>query len=81
MAQAVADAVRRAKAVGRPIGIITASPESLAQHRALGFDFLALDCDLGLMMRAARDALAALRSATGHHVHSLSSGTQADAVP
>lgn len=81
VAQAVADAVRRAKAVGRPIGIITASPESLAQHRALGFDFLALDCDLGLMMRAAHDALAALRSSTGHHVHSLSSGTQADAVP
>jgi 2-keto-3-deoxy-L-rhamnonate aldolase RhmA len=78
VAQAVADAVRRAHAVGKPIGIITATPESLAQHRALGFDFLALDCDLGLMMRAAQESLAALRRRSGDHVHSLSTGTRAE---
>ena len=70
-------AVRRAKAAGKPIGSLGGTPEQLAQYRALGFDYMALSSDLGLLMRGAQTALSALRTQeVGAHVHTLSAGTQ-----
>lgn len=55
-------AVQRAKALGKPIGTVGGTPEVVAQYRAIGFDFVAVASDLGLMMRAAQGALAAVRA-------------------
>lgn len=57
-----ADAVRRARAVGTPVGTVGGTPEVLAQYRALGFDFMAIASDLGLLMRASQAALQAVRA-------------------
>jgi 2-keto-3-deoxy-L-rhamnonate aldolase RhmA len=61
----MADAVRRARAVGKPIGTIGASAEVVARCRAMGHDFLAIDSDLGLLMSSAQAALKALRPGNG----------------
>lgn len=60
---AMADAARRCAAVGKPVGTVGGTPEVVAQYRAIGFTFVAVASDLGLMMRAAQGALAALRAA------------------
>jgi 2-dehydro-3-deoxyglucarate aldolase len=73
----MAQAVRRAKDVGKPIGTLGATPEQVAQYRAIGFDFVAIASDLGLLMRSAQAALAALRTQEVAHVHTLSGGTRA----
>ena len=72
----MAQAVQRCKALGMPVGTLGDTPELVAQYRATGFDFVAIGSDLGLMMRSARAALAALRTGGAEHVHLLSSGTQ-----
>ena len=54
-------AVRRAKALGKPIGTVGGTPETVAQYRAMGFDFVAIASDLGLLMRAVQGALNAVR--------------------
>ncbi|MGY4831331.1 HpcH/HpaI aldolase family protein [Sphaerotilaceae bacterium SBD11-9] len=72
----MAQAAQRCKALGIPVGTIGDTPELVAQHRAGGFDFVAIGSDLGLMMRGARLALGALRTGGSDHVHLLSSGTQ-----
>jgi len=69
-------AVQRCKAIGKPVGTLGSSAEAVAQYRAIGFDYVAVSSDIGLMMRGARDAIAALRTPDTEHVHSLSSGTQ-----
>jgi 2-dehydro-3-deoxyglucarate aldolase len=69
-------AVQRCKALGMPVGTLGDTPELVAQYRAAGFDYVAIGTDLGLMMRSARSALAALRTGGSEHVHLLSSGTQ-----
>ncbi|MBL0086134.1 MAG: HpcH/HpaI aldolase/citrate lyase family protein [Ideonella sp.] len=58
----MADAVQRCHALGKPVGIVGGTAEVVAQYRALGFDFLAIASDLGLLMRAAQAASAALRA-------------------
>jgi 2-keto-3-deoxy-L-rhamnonate aldolase RhmA len=55
-------AVQRAKAVGVPIGTVGGTPEVVAQYRAMGFDFIGIASDMGLVMRAAQAALAVLRN-------------------
>lgn len=55
-----AEAVRRAHAAGRPIGTVGGTPEVVQQYRDMGFDFVAIASDLGLLMRAATGALTAL---------------------
>lgn len=76
---AMARAVQRAKAAGRPIGTLGGDAQQVAQYRAMGFDFVALSCDLGLMMQAAHAALSALRTQeVGAHVHTLTGGTRAE---
>ena len=53
--------VRRCKALGKPVGTIGGTPEMVAQYRAIGFDFVAIASDLGLLIqaRAGRDRVAA----------------------
>jgi 2-dehydro-3-deoxyglucarate aldolase len=74
--QAMTDAVQRCKALGKPIGTIGTSPETVAQYRAAGFDYLAIGSDIGFLMRGAQAVLGALRTPDAEHVHFLSSGTQ-----
>lgn len=74
--EAMAEAVRRCKAVGMPVGTVGGTPEVVAQYRAMGFDYVAIASDLGLLMRAAREAITALQSRNAEQVHNLSSGTQ-----
>jgi 2-keto-3-deoxy-L-rhamnonate aldolase RhmA len=61
----MADAARRARALGMPIGTVGGNPETVAQYRAMGYDFVAVASDLGLLMRAAQAAAQALRAIDG----------------
>jgi 2-dehydro-3-deoxyglucarate aldolase len=72
----MAKAAQRCKAIGKPIGTIANHPETVAQYRAAGFDFVAIASDLGLMMQGAKAVIAALRTPDSEHVHSISSGTK-----
>jgi 2-keto-3-deoxy-L-rhamnonate aldolase RhmA len=72
----MAQAAQRCRALGIAVGTICETPELVAQCRASGFDYVAIGSDLGLMMRSARSAIAALRTGGSNHVHLLSSGTQ-----
>lgn len=72
----MAQAVQRAKRQGRPIGTVGPTPEAVAQYRAVGFDFVAVGSDIGLLMRAAHAAIESLRTRESVHVHTLASGTQ-----
>ncbi|MBI5255226.1 MAG: 2-dehydro-3-deoxyglucarate aldolase [Burkholderiales bacterium] len=75
----VAEAVRRAKAVGTPIGTLALTHDAAATYRAMAFDYLAVAADLSLMMQGATATLKALRTQGGnHHVHTLSGGTRTD---
>jgi len=55
-------AVQRARAAGKPIGTVGGTPEVVAQYREIGFNFIAIASDLGLLMRAAQAALAAVNA-------------------
>jgi 2-keto-3-deoxy-L-rhamnonate aldolase RhmA len=72
----MAQAVRRCKALHKPVGTVGGNAEVVAQYRAAGFDYVAIASDLGLMMGAAKAAVAALRSQGAEQVHTLSGGTQ-----
>lgn len=73
------DAVRRAKAMAKPIGTLGLTLEVATRYRAMGFDYLAVAADLSLMMQGAAATLRALRTQEGDaHVHSLSDGTHTD---
>jgi len=70
-------AAQRAHEAGKPIGTVGGTPEAVAQYRAAGFDYVALSSDLGLLMRGAQAALAALRTQeVGATVHTLGRGTR-----
>jgi 2-keto-3-deoxy-L-rhamnonate aldolase RhmA len=58
----MADAARRARALGVPIGSVGGTPEVVAQYRAMGYDYVAVGSDLGLLMRSLQGALQALRA-------------------
>jgi 2-dehydro-3-deoxyglucarate aldolase len=72
-------AVRRCKAAGKPVGTVGATPETVTQYRAAGFDFIAIGSDIALMVQAAQASMVALRGQHGDHVHTLSGGTDASA--
>lgn len=79
--QAMAQAVRRARACAKPIGTLGSTPEHAAQYRAAGFDFIALGSDIGFLMRGAQAAVQALRTQDAGavaRVHTLQDGTQLD---
>jgi 2-keto-3-deoxy-L-rhamnonate aldolase RhmA len=71
----MADAVERCKALGILVGTVGGSPEMVAQYRAIGFDYVAIASDLGLMMRACQAAITALQSQPAEQVHSVNTGT------
>ncbi len=74
------EAARRARALGMPIGTLGNAPESVTRYRAAGYSFVAVASDLGLLMRGAQAALAALRRPDeSAHVHTLVEGTVTDA--
>lgn len=56
----MADGVKRAHAAGQWIGTVGGTPEVVREYRAMGFDFVAIGSDLGLLMQAATDAVGAL---------------------
>lgn len=75
----MAQLVEQCKAAGKPVGTVGGTPDSVTQYRAMGFDFVAVASDLGLMMRGAQAAVAALRTPdTATHVHSLTGGTRTE---
>jgi 2-keto-3-deoxy-L-rhamnonate aldolase RhmA len=57
----MASAAKRAKAIGMPIGSVGGTPDTVAKYRAMGYDYVAVASDLGLLMRAAQAAAQALR--------------------
>jgi 2-keto-3-deoxy-L-rhamnonate aldolase RhmA len=59
--EAMRDAARRARAVGKRIGTVMGTVEQAQQMRDAGYDFVGLASDLGLYMRACGAALKALR--------------------
>jgi 2-keto-3-deoxy-L-rhamnonate aldolase RhmA len=73
----MADAARRCNAIGMPVGTVGGTPELVVQYRAMGFNYVAIGSDLGLLMRGAQAAVKALTTPDGEtHVHTLSGGTQ-----
>ena len=73
---AMTSAAQRCHAVGKPIGSIGGEAEVVAQYRAAGYDFLAIDSDMGLFMQGARRSITALRARDTEHVHDLAGGTR-----
>ena len=61
----MANAAQRAHKLGMPIGTVGGTPEVVAKYRAIGYDFVAMASDLGLLMRAAQAAAQALRAIDG----------------
>ena len=61
----MASAAERARRLGMPIGTVGGTPEVVARYRAIGYDFVAVASDLGLLMRAAQAAAQALRAIDG----------------
>jgi 2-keto-3-deoxy-L-rhamnonate aldolase RhmA len=77
--EAMAEAARRCRALGKPIGTLAGTPDLAVRYRAMGFCYVAVSADLGLLMRGAQDVLRALRTQEGGtHVHSLTAGTATD---
>ena len=56
---------KRANQLGMPIGTVGGTPDVVAKYRAMGYDFVAVASDLGLLMRAAQAAAQALRAIDG----------------
>jgi 2-keto-3-deoxy-L-rhamnonate aldolase RhmA len=71
------NAAERCKALGKPVGTVGGTPELVVQYRAMGYDFVAIGSDLGLLMRGAQAAVKSLTTAEGDTVvHTLAGGTQ-----
>jgi 2-keto-3-deoxy-L-rhamnonate aldolase RhmA len=75
---AMADAAQRARRVGKPIGTVGGTPDQVTRYRAMGYDYVAIASDLGLLMRGAQAAVQALRTEGSAHVHTLQGGTKTD---
>ena len=58
----LADAVARSHAAGKPIGTIGGTVGQVTEYLAMGFDFIAVGSDLGLLVGAAQAALMSLRA-------------------
>jgi 2-keto-3-deoxy-L-rhamnonate aldolase RhmA len=59
----MADAARRARTVGKPIGSVGGTPEVARQYLAMGYDYVAVASDMGLLMRGAQAVVQAMRPA------------------
>ena len=58
---ALADAAQAARDAGLACGIVGADPASVRSYMAMGFSYVAIASDLGLLMGAAKSAAAAVR--------------------
>ena len=74
--EVMAQAVQRCKALGIPVGTVGGTAEVVAQYRAMGFDFVAVASDLGLLMRAAQGVISALRSSDSEKVRDVLSSAK-----
>jgi 2-keto-3-deoxy-L-rhamnonate aldolase RhmA len=61
----MADAARRARSLAMPIGSVGGTPEVVARFREMGYDYVAVASDLGLLMRGLQAAAQALRAQGG----------------
>lgn len=59
---ATQDAIDRCHKLGLPIGTVGGTPEVVGKYLEMGFDFVAIASDLGLLMRGAQGALAAVQA-------------------
>ncbi|SDR20268.1 2-dehydro-3-deoxyglucarate aldolase/4-hydroxy-2-oxoheptanedioate aldolase [Paraburkholderia fungorum] len=57
---ALADCARRANAIGMPIGIVGPTPAMVREFIEMGYDFVAIASDMGMMMRQANAFIAEL---------------------
>jgi 2-dehydro-3-deoxyglucarate aldolase len=60
---AIKDAAQRARAIGKPIGIVGPQPEMVQQFIDYGYNFVAIASDMGMMMRQANAFITALKPA------------------
>jgi 2-keto-3-deoxy-L-rhamnonate aldolase RhmA len=73
-------AVQRCRALGKPIGTLGHTADQVVHYRAMGFNYLAVSSDLGLLMRGATSTLQSLHTQESTlHVHTLTTGTRTDA--
>jgi len=59
----IADVARRCQAAGKPCGIVGPTPEMVSRFVALGYAFVAVASDMGMMMRQANAFIEAIRPA------------------
>jgi len=57
---ALADCARRANAIGMPIGIVGPTPSMVREFVEMGYDYVAIASDMGMMMRQANAFIAEL---------------------
>ena len=67
---ALKDAARRAKAVGKPIGIVGPTPEMVGQFIDWGYSYVAIASDMGMMMRQANVLITAIKPSLARAVTS-----------
>lgn len=63
---AMARAVERCHAAGKPVGSVAGTPEAVAVYRGIGIDYIGCASDLGLMMRQCASVLSSIRSQAVH---------------
>ncbi len=63
---AMARAVERIHAAGKPVGSVAGTAEAVAVYRGIGIDYIGCASDLGLMMRQCAAVLSAIRSQKVH---------------
>ena len=59
---ALRDAARQCKSLGKPVGIIGATPELVARYVEYGYDWIAIGSDMGFMLGRGQEWLAKARS-------------------
>jgi 2-keto-3-deoxy-L-rhamnonate aldolase RhmA len=58
---ALADAARRCRQIGIPVGTVGGTPAAVRTYQDMGFDFVGLGSDLSLLVATARQGMATLR--------------------
>jgi len=56
-----ADVAARCRKLGMPCGIVGPTPEMVTRFVALGYDFVAVASDMGMLMRQATSFIEAIR--------------------
>ena len=58
---ALADAAKRAKAAGKACGIVGPNPDMVRSFLAMGYSYVAIASDMGMMVSRATEFLGAVR--------------------